>query len=91
MIETISESPAVVADVLTDPQPRASLSATSGSPPPPYKPMHAEIEVLAYQKWVSDGCPPGNGVDFWLEAEKDLIEQNSGTDPNYVSSLSSNV
>jgi hypothetical protein len=32
-----------------------------------------EIRDLAYAKWEQAGCPEGNGVDFWLEAEKELI------------------
>lgn len=28
-----------------------------------------KIRDLAYQKWLAAGCPPGDGVRFWLEAE----------------------
>ena len=27
------------------------------------------IRTRAYYKWVEAGCPPGDGVGFWLEAE----------------------
>jgi hypothetical protein len=27
------------------------------------------IRTRAYYKWVEAGCPPGDGVCFWLEAE----------------------
>jgi len=30
-----------------------------------------KIRNLAYQKWVAAGCPPGDGVPFWLEAERE--------------------
>jgi len=40
--------------------------------PPPCQPTEDEIRVLAYHKWVAAGCPPGDGVCFWLEAEKEL-------------------
>jgi hypothetical protein len=31
-----------------------------------------EIRKLAYQKWEAAGKPPGNGVNFWQEAEREL-------------------
>jgi Protein of unknown function (DUF2934) len=31
-----------------------------------------EIRNLAYQKWQEAGCPDGDGVYFWLEAEAEL-------------------
>ncbi len=36
------------------------------------EPCEAEIRILAYHKWVSAGKPEGDGIQFWLEAEKDL-------------------
>lgn len=30
------------------------------------------IRDLAYQKWEQAGCPDGDGVNFWLDAEHDL-------------------
>jgi hypothetical protein len=43
-------------------------------PPPLCPPTEEEIRVLAYHKWVAAGCPPGDGVCFWLEAEKELAQ-----------------
>jgi len=34
----------------------------------------AEIRVLAYRKWVSAGQPSGDGLQFWIEAEKELLK-----------------
>jgi hypothetical protein len=31
-----------------------------------------EIRLCAYRKWESAGRPPGDGVQFWLEAEAEL-------------------
>ena len=31
-----------------------------------------EVRVRAYTKWVSAGRPLGDGVNFWLEAEREL-------------------
>jgi hypothetical protein len=31
-----------------------------------------DIRVRAYEKWEAAGCPGGDGVAFWLEAEREL-------------------
>lgn len=31
------------------------------------------IRLSAYRKWELAGKPPGDGVQFWLEAERDLL------------------
>lgn len=33
------------------------------------------VRELAYEKWQDAGTPPGDGVKFWLEAEKELLAQ----------------
>jgi hypothetical protein len=33
-----------------------------------------DIRLCAYQKWEDAGRPIGDGVRFWLEAERDLVE-----------------
>ncbi len=30
------------------------------------------VRIRAYQKWETAGKPHGNGVQFWLEAEREL-------------------
>ena len=30
------------------------------------------IRALAHHKWEAAGCPAGNGVEFWLEAEREV-------------------
>ena len=32
-----------------------------------------EIRPLAYRKWEEAGCPAGDGVPFWLAAEKEIL------------------
>lgn len=32
------------------------------------------IRVRAYQKWESAGKPGGDGVKFWLEAEREVLQ-----------------
>jgi hypothetical protein len=35
------------------------------------------IRVRAYQLWEEAGSPPGDGVDFWLQAESEFDEEFS--------------
>lgn len=30
------------------------------------------IRVLAHSKWEAAGCPAGDGVEFWIEAEREV-------------------
>ncbi len=36
------------------------------------------IEKLAYEKWEAAGRPEGDGVNFWLEAEKEFKDKKYG-------------
>jgi hypothetical protein len=31
------------------------------------------IRLLAYRKWEAAGRPAGDGINFWLEAERELL------------------
>jgi Protein of unknown function (DUF2934) len=33
-----------------------------------------EVRLRAYQKWEAAGKPAGDGVNFWLAAERELRE-----------------
>ncbi len=33
-----------------------------------------DIRLCAYRKWESAGKPTGNGIQFWLEAEQELVQ-----------------
>jgi hypothetical protein len=35
-----------------------------------------EIRQCAFQKWENAGRPNGDGIQFWLEAEHELIHGN---------------
>ena len=39
--------------------------------------MEEKIRELAYLKWERAGYPPGDGVNFWLEAEAELSDTPS--------------
>ena len=43
---------------------------------PAEKPSEERIRELAYQKWEEAGRPPGDGVEFWLAAEQEIVGQN---------------
>ena len=36
------------------------------------------VRTRAYYKWVEAGCPPGDGVNFWLEAEEERRASSPG-------------
>jgi hypothetical protein len=38
------------------------------------------IRELAYLKWEAAGFPAGDGIDFWLEAERELKANREATD-----------
>lgn len=40
--------------------------------PPREQPVEDEIRNQAYLLWEAAGCPPGDGVNFWCEAERQL-------------------
>ncbi len=33
-----------------------------------------DIRLCAYRKWESAGKPTGDGIQFWLEAEQELVQ-----------------
>jgi len=46
-----------------------------GEPTPYGKAMYENaVRVRAYQKWETAGKPGGDGVKFWLEAERELLQ-----------------
>jgi len=40
--------------------------------PPQAQPTEDEIRARAYALWEQAGRPDGDGVQFWMEAEKEL-------------------
>jgi hypothetical protein len=67
-----AETPLGVSDAQTtvSPQPDQSGAHTRSLPTPD------EIRQLAYAKWEAAGKPPGDGSDFWLQAETELLDRN---------------
>ena len=56
--------------------PVAGGEAQATVSPQPSVPTPDEIRQLAYEKWEAAGKPPGDGSDFWLQAEKELLDRN---------------
>lgn len=36
----------------------------------------AQVRERAYEKWQEAGCPPDDGLEYWLEAEREWISRN---------------
>ena len=65
------------------PQPKATPAKSAASVTAPGKPAvtltgqgtgvsEEAIRLRAYQRWEAAGCPCGDDMRFWLEAEKEL-------------------
>jgi hypothetical protein len=56
------------APIVMPPAPRGVARAA----PAVKQPAEEEIRKCAYRKWEMAGRPEGDGVRFWIEAEKEL-------------------
>lgn len=61
------------------PAPAKSNTPKATSAPTTGKPAHngqcvsvEDIRLTAYQKWEAAGKPNGDGIKFWVEAEREL-------------------
>lgn len=57
---------------------RKREKSVGDAPIGPRGPSPDEIRVRAYHLWAYAGKPPGDGVSFWLEAERELHESLAG-------------
>jgi DUF2934 family protein len=55
---------------------RLPVASVGTEPCPDGRPVipEAAIRQLAYRKWEAAGRPSGDGVNFWLEAERGLAQ-----------------
>ena len=49
------------------------------------------IRELAYSKWEQAGCPAGDGIWFWLEAERELTARHACEEEAQVESMPNSV
>lgn len=61
------------------PQPTEQVSATgpsgTGATTGNGKSVSSDdIRLRAYQKWEAAGRPGGDGINFWVEAERELLQ-----------------
>lgn len=43
--------------------------------------MEDKIRELAYLKWEKAGYPQGNGVEYWLQAEEEMLCSTKNNQP----------
>ncbi len=55
---------------VTDEQSAMAENSTKSSP---LVDCEEAIRSLAYHKWIEAGCPDGDGVVHWLEAERQVL------------------
>jgi hypothetical protein len=67
----IMDNPRGTTTTMRDPRPapRAPLPLT------PFTPTHDAIAKRAYELYEGSGRPDGRDVEFWLEAERELVTQ----------------
>lgn len=67
--------------IKTAPAPAVKAAAPVANPAAPkapsrYEPTQDEIQVRAFEIFVSDGCREGTDLENWLRAERELRAQN---------------
>ncbi len=63
-----------------DPNTTITLTGEYGCPSDG-QPCNAGEEVVrarAHSKWEAAGCPAGGGIEFWLEAEREVSSERVG-------------
>ena len=72
-------------DSIADPNATVVLTGAQGceaacpSNQQPIDDCEDAIRALAHHKWETAGCPAGDGLAFWLEAERDVNAERSGS------------
>lgn len=56
---------------------------------PPANVCEDAIRAIAHRKWEAAGCPMGDGLDFWLEAEQEVNSERSTSESVATSPTSS--
>lgn len=72
MLQTIFTSVAKKPGPSSPPQPRVEAKDAA-----PATSCEEKVRTLAYEKWEAAGCPAGDGIEFWVAAERELAAQTS--------------
>jgi hypothetical protein len=68
---------------VTPPQEESKATGGDKQPCSPIAVCCEKIREAAYHKWEAAGCPCGDGVEFWLQAEAELT---AGAQPDGAAS-----
>jgi Protein of unknown function (DUF2934) len=60
-----------MAKTMVSPSPAPQKMQTANN-----KPTHEEIALRAYHIYLQRGCAPGNELEDWMQAERQLLEEN---------------
>jgi len=60
---------------VTLPPKQEECTGTGEPTPSPSNVCCDKIREVAYLKWEAAGCPCGDGVEFWLQAEAELVSK----------------
>ncbi len=71
---TDADTPTTAPKTCTFGTPKADLSASGGCCGEK-KVCEDALRERAYLKWEAAGYPPGDGADFWLQAEAELLAE----------------
>lgn len=69
---SLSRSPTSLVD-------RQSSATSADAAVTPVQDLEAAIRLDAYARWEAAGRPPGDGMNFWLEAEREIRGESSGS------------
>ena len=75
----VEKKPAPLASQMAANRITKSTTAVASGPaiPPHHVPAanHEATRYHAYLKWLAAGKPDGNGVNFWLDAEHEVLQR----------------
>lgn len=58
-------------------KPKSSLPASKKSPAVKTTPTHEEIALRAYEIYLERGGAPGDALEDWTRAERELLEKSN--------------
>jgi Protein of unknown function (DUF2934) len=75
IVEKLDPAQPVAEKMPKDSPSRTTSASRTGKPASKSKSLsQEEIRIRAYQRWEAAGKPCSDGINFWLEAEKELLQ-----------------